>query len=90
MMRDFERARADGIWSALDEMEALVVPDDLAAALAQAPAAARHFEAFPKSAKRGILEWIGAAKRPATRDARIARTAELAALNIRANQPRKP
>lgn len=90
-LEKIERAKADGTWSALDEVEALVIPDDLAAALKQNPAAAQHFDAFPRSAKRGILEWIGAARRPATREARVARTVELAAQNVRANyKPRKP
>ncbi|MFZ4761056.1 MAG: YdeI/OmpD-associated family protein [Burkholderiaceae bacterium] len=57
------------------------------------PAARANFEAFPRSVKRGILEWIQTAKRPATRAARIDETARLAALNQRANQwtgPKRP
>lgn len=42
--------------------------------------------AFPRSAKRGILEWIHTAKKPETRAARIAETTRLAHENIRANQ----
>lgn len=44
------------------------------------------FEAFLRSVKRGILEWIAGAKRPATRHARIVTTATMAAENRRANQ----
>lgn len=84
------RAEADGSWTLLDAVDRLEVPDDLAAALAAAPGAAAHFGAFPPSARRGILEWIVQARRPATRAARIAETARLAALNLRANQPRPP
>lgn len=51
-----EAAKRDGSWSALDAVEALEVPDDLAAALAGYPDARTHFDAFPRSAKRGILE----------------------------------
>ncbi len=40
-------AKADGSWSKLDSVEALAVPDDLAAALAAYPAARAHFDAFP-------------------------------------------
>jgi uncharacterized protein YdeI (YjbR/CyaY-like superfamily) len=79
-------AKADGSWSRLDAVEALIVPDDLAAALGQLPDAALHFAAFPRSVRRGILEWIVQAKRPETRAARIAETARLAASNRRANQ----
>lgn len=81
-----EAARADGTWNALDEVEALTIPPDLAAALAAHGQASAHFEAFPRSVKRGILEWITQAKKPETRARRIAETARLAADNQRANQ----
>lgn len=81
-----EQAKADGSWSSLDAIEELRVPDDLAAALAALPPAAGHFEAFPRSVKRAILEWIHAAKKAETRAARIAETARLARTNERANQ----
>ena len=48
--------------------------------------AAEFFAAFPRSAKRGILEWIANAKTAATRAKRIDETARLAAENKRANQ----
>ena len=79
-------AQADGSWQALDGVEALEIPPDLATALAAYGAAAANFDAFPRSAKRGILEWIANAKRPATRARRIEETARLAQDNIRANQ----
>ena len=84
-----EAARRDGSWSALDAVEALEVPTDLRAALDARFAAAHHFDAFPKSARRGILEWIQNAKRPQTRAERIEETARLAAENVRANQFRR-
>jgi uncharacterized protein YdeI (YjbR/CyaY-like superfamily) len=82
-------AKQDGSWSKLDGVENLEMPDDLARALKMYPEAADHFEAFPKSAKRGILEWIVQAKKPETRAQRIEETARLAQENIRANQWRK-
>lgn len=81
-----EAAKADGSWSFLDDVERLEVPLDLADALAQHPGAAEHFAAFPRSVRRGILEWIKQAKRPETRTKRIAETAREAARNRRANQ----
>jgi uncharacterized protein YdeI (YjbR/CyaY-like superfamily) len=83
-----EAAKGDGSWSRLDDIENLVEPPDLAAALDAEPAARRHWNAFPRSAKRAILEWIAAAKRPETRLRRIAETARLAAEDVRADQPR--
>lgn len=85
-MAKIEAAKVDGSWSALDAVEQLVVPDDLAAALAALPDASRYFDAFPRSVKRGILEWIQNAKTSATRQKRIAETARLANTNERANQ----
>ncbi|HSH82769.1 MAG TPA: YdeI/OmpD-associated family protein [Herpetosiphonaceae bacterium] len=84
-----EAAKQDGSWFALDAVEALEVPPDLAAALDASPAARHHWDAFPRSAKRGILEWIGNARRQETRARRVEETARLAADNIRANQWRK-
>ena len=45
-----------------------------------------HFEAFPRSVRRSILEWIVQARRPETRARRVAETAEKASRNERANQ----
>ena len=81
-----EAARKDGSWSALDGVEALEIPPDLRKALAAHPPAAQHFDAFPRSVKRGILEWILNAKKPETRSKRISETALLASKNKRANQ----
>jgi len=81
-----EQARADGSWSSLDAIEELQVPSDLIEALAAYPLAEQHFMAFPRSVKRGILEWIQTAKKPETRGARIMETARLASENRRANQ----
>jgi uncharacterized protein YdeI (YjbR/CyaY-like superfamily) len=83
-----EAAKQDGSWTVLDASEALEVPDDLAAAFAAYPDAARHFDAFPPSARKMILQWITTAKRSETRAARVAETARLANENVRANQPR--
>lgn len=81
-----ELAKQTGTWAALDEVEALIVPPDLQAELEALPPAATHFAAFPRSVKRGILEWILNAKTAETRQKRIAETVRLAAENIRANQ----
>jgi uncharacterized protein YdeI (YjbR/CyaY-like superfamily) len=81
-----DAAKADGSWAMLDEIDALTVPDDLAAALAAIESARHHFDAFPPSARRGILEWIAQAKTESTRTKRIDETARLAGENRRANQ----
>ncbi len=78
-------AQQTGTWTALDEVEDLVVPADLQAELDKYPRANEYWEAFPRSAKRGILEWLLNAKRPETRAKRVEETARLANENKRAN-----
>ena len=73
-----ERAKADGTWAALDGVEALEVPDDLAGAL-EAAGARAAWDAFPRSVRRGVLEILPNARRPATRAAQVAAVAEAAA-----------
>lgn len=77
-------AKRDGSWNALNDADSLRTPKDLSQALRASPQAKRHFEAFPPGVRKNILTWIGMAKRPQTRAARIARTVELAARNVRA------
>lgn len=79
-------AKKDGSWAALDAVENLEIPGDLATAFSRYEPAARMFDAFPRSVKRSILEWIGNAKTAQTRAKRVEETARLAAENVRANQ----
>lgn len=78
-------AKLDGSWDFLNDVDALIEPEDLAYALNQAPTARMHWDAFSRSSRRGILEWIKHAKRPETRQKRIAETVKLAKDNIKAN-----
>ena len=63
-------ALANGMWTFLDDVEALLVPPDLAAALTGS--AGEVWAAFPRSVKRGTLEWLKMAKGAETRAARVA------------------
>jgi uncharacterized protein YdeI (YjbR/CyaY-like superfamily) len=77
-------AKRTGTWALLADAQNLIVPADLASALAANPPADKHFRAFPPSARRAILEWITLAKRPETRASRIEQTVTQAAQNVRA------
>jgi uncharacterized protein YdeI (YjbR/CyaY-like superfamily) len=68
-----ERAKQDGSWSALDAVEALEVPDDLAAAFDRHPDLGRRYEQLGPGGKKQVLWSVVSAKRPATRVARIER-----------------
>ena len=80
-------AKENGTWDLLTDVQNMVIPRDLLKLLKKNKTALKNFEAFSKSAKRFILEWITKAKKPETRAQRIARTVELAAKNIKANYP---
>jgi uncharacterized protein YdeI (YjbR/CyaY-like superfamily) len=74
-----ESAKADGSWTLLDDVEALVIPEDLAEALAGDPEARANFQQLSTSARKLALYWIATAKRPETRASRIAQTVSAAA-----------
>lgn len=85
-----DRAVADGSWTKLDQASTLTEPDDLQRALDASPDARGHWDGFPPSTRRAILEWITSAKTQPTRDKRVATTVEEAAQGRRANQWRQP
>jgi uncharacterized protein YdeI (YjbR/CyaY-like superfamily) len=87
--RAVEAAKKDGSWTALVDIEAGLVPDDLARMLRSRVGAQTNFDAFPPSSKRLILEWIDAAKTAETRQKRLQDTADKAARNERANHYRR-
>ena len=76
-------ARDPGMWTLMDAVEDLVVPDDLAEAFDRHPGSRGHWESWSPSAQKLILTWIVLAKRPETRAARIGTTAEKAAQGIK-------
>lgn len=88
-MAKIDAAKADGSWNSLDAVEALQIPKDLASAFRKHAGSKKHFDSFPRSVKRGILEWIQQAKKEETRAKRIEETASLAANGERANQWRR-
>ena len=83
-------AKKNGSWDALNDVEEMLVPEDLANALKKVPEANKYFNLFPKSSKKNILEWIHNAKQIETRKKRIEETVRLAKDNIRANHYRQP
>lgn len=82
-------AKSDGSWVVLNDVQSLKIPSGLIAEFAEYPNAAQHFDAFPRSVKRSILEWIKLAKRRESRQKRIFVTARPADGTIRADQARQ-
>ncbi len=76
-------ARASGMWTLMDDVEDLVVPDDLAEEFARHAGSRTHWDGFPPSARKEMLSWIALAKRAETRRRRVEETARRAALGER-------
>lgn len=74
-----DAAKADGSWGIYDEIAALTMPVDLAEALAANPAAEATYRGFTASQERLIWVYIADAKRPETRQKRVAEVVSAAA-----------
>ncbi len=64
-------AKSNGSWNILDEVEALIIPNDLMTALSLNPEAKEYFLNLSRTDKRNLLQWITLAKREETRQKRI-------------------
>ena len=91
--RAIDLAHENGSWTLLDDVENLVVPDDLAAALAGRPGAREHWDAFPPSARKQMLAKLVLSKKAETRGRWVETIADGAAGRAgglsRARQPRR-
>lgn len=76
-------AKQNGSWTLLDEIEELIVPGDLAHALAQNETALSFFQKLSKSDKRHLLYWVSSAKRDDTRRKRIDEIVEFTGRNLK-------
>lgn len=66
-----ERAKQDGSWDFLNDIDALVIPEDLTAAFAGKRGARAGFDALSVSVRRQLLYQLKSAKSAATRGRRI-------------------
>ena len=64
-------ARANGSWNSLNDIDDLVMPPDLDAALATHEGARAHFDANSVSSRRMAMAWVTQVKSPAIRARRI-------------------
>lgn len=78
-----EEAKKNGSWTRLDDVEAMVVPDDLRRALARNRKASAFFDGLSPSSRKGILYWVTGVKTPARRKERIAHVVAQAARGLR-------
>jgi len=71
-----ERAKANGSWTALDDIDNLVMPPDLDAALLARPGARDAWESYSASSRRMALAWVTQVKSPELRARRVERVAD--------------
>ena len=73
------RGKASGLWDFLNDVDALIQPDDLQAALAGVPAAEAFFNQLSPARMRFALRWLKLAKGAKTRERRLAKIVALSA-----------
>jgi uncharacterized protein YdeI (YjbR/CyaY-like superfamily) len=79
-------AKRNGLWDVVDDVDALILPKDLAVELNAQARALQNFTAYPTSYRRNILRWIKSAKKSLTRSTRIAQVVATSSKNERLPQ----
>lgn len=74
-----EIAKKNGSWNILNDVDAMIVPEDLMKAFRRHPGSKKYFMSLSNSMKKMLLQHLVLAKRPETRQRRIDEIAELAA-----------
>ena len=74
-----QRSKVSGMWTFMDDVDALITPKDLQAELGKHEGAVAFFDGLSDSAKRFTLRWIKLAKTDATRKKRLLETAKRSA-----------
>ena len=83
-LRIVEIAKGNGYWTIYDQVEDLLEPNALAAALNSVPRARKAWDNFPPSARKQMLWWVISAAQEDTRAKRINTIVEKAATGERA------
>ena len=76
-----EDSKKAGLWDFMDDVDALIIPDDFMESLKNHESALECFNNFAPSSKRFILRWIKLSKTEVTRKKRIEQAAVLASEN---------
>ncbi len=84
--KSIEIAKENGSWTILNEVEALVIPEDLKGEFANYKGAMEYFDSLSKSVKKILLYWVVSAKRKETRQKRILEIVENANKNLKPKQ----
>lgn len=76
-------AKENGYWSALDDVDNLIVPQDLQIAFNKNSTAFNNYKNFAPSYRKGYLYWLNQAKRKQTREKRIEKIIDCCQKNIK-------
>ena len=82
-LNKIEIAKQNGGWTAVDDVENLVVPPDLQKAFDKNPSAFKNYMNFSPSYRKAYLYWLNHAKREETRQKRIKEIVSLCFKNIK-------
>lgn len=82
-----EVAKKNGSWTALDDVENEIVPEDLKASFDKNPEAFKNYQNFTRGQRKSYLYWLNQAKREETRQKRIAEIITLSVNNIKTRNP---
>ena len=66
-MKKIDESKKDGTWKKLEQVEAMIQPEDLAKRLSRSKKPIAYFESLKKTNKKYLLHWLNTAKRPETR-----------------------
>lgn len=72
--------KKSGLWDFMDDVDKLIIPNDLQAALNKLKGAFEFFDAINDSSKRFVLRWVKLAKTAKTRESRIHKIAALSSM----------
>jgi len=78
-LKSIEVSKKNGLWDFMDDVDKLIKPKDLDAALATNPEALEFFDGINDSSKRFVLRWLKLSKTDKTRTNRIQKIVELSA-----------
>ncbi|MEO0584364.1 MAG: YdeI/OmpD-associated family protein [Bacteroidota bacterium] len=76
-LQSIATSKASGLWTFMDDVDNLVIPDDLAEAFSKYEGARVFFDTINDSSKRFVLRWIKLAKTDKTRKTRLEKIALL-------------
>lgn len=79
-------AKENGSWTIIDNVEALILPEDLKKELENRKGAIEFYNGLSNSVKKMFLHWVSSAKKTETRQKRILEIVENASMNLKPKQ----